>query len=284
MEEDEKKRKKKNRKKFEKKGIKRLVEPLGMRIPRSGGGKKPSHVLRHNFNFKPEPEPKPRQEKISWNKAEPWTEPSLKSQPKVVKQEVDIEKMLKQLEKHFDEVLLEKLLKAEEEEFKKLEAELGIKTELEDADKELGLEPLNENSDEPVDGEADKNIENQKAGELKNLENSKTETESSDEVGAVEEASDVDVTRDDYLELEADSLRSWLADDEMAVESNAAQDIEQLPDVESVETPALEDYGAVEIEPELMEPVEVMPEIEPVPELAPEIEAKRVQDAEVGNG
>jgi hypothetical protein len=274
MEEDEKKRKKKNRKKFEKKGIKRLVEPLGMRIPRRGDGKKPSHVLRHNFNFKPEPKPKPRQEKISWNKAEPWTEPSLKSQPKVIKQEIDIEKMLKQLEKHFDEVLLEKLLKAEEEEFKKLEAEYGIKTELEDADKELGLEPLNENSDEPVDGEADKNIENQKAGELKNLENSKTEIESSDEVGAVEEASDVDVTRDDYLELEADSLRSWLADDEMAVESNAAQDIEQLPDVESVETPALEDYGAIEIEPELIEPVEVMPENE----------AKRVQDAEIEQG
>jgi hypothetical protein len=247
----------KRKRRFDKKlGRKNSPAIPSKMIPRRAGGsiRRSSYIIRHNFRYAPEPKDKPKKEKLErYSKAEPWTEPSIKNQPKVIKYEVDTEKMIKELEKNFDEKLLNEVLE-------KMDDDSGNKAEIPDE-----LEP----SVEEVDSE-------------KEMEKPEVEVVKDEATEGIEKGAEIDedFLRDMYMGDEAEVLREMEASEDQIEGKALRESAETIEDIAEIEEPhgvEPESIGAIDrLEAEDLSPLEA----EIFPEELESVEAEEKAEVE----
>lgn len=265
MKMDENKRKKSRNYKGKRPSYKKRIINGGM----LGGGsyrpRPPPFAPRRNYEYNTEQKHIPKQEKSHWNgKVEIWTEPQKPRQEKIVKYEVDTDKLLRELAKGNKDALNEIAEKLERE----IQSEPTDKTETlnktDDAEKSTDEPEASEVSEEteqearkqtdesPEQAETDPQNENLKS------EKSENETEAHEDAEAEpqpENANDESQEIPQDIESETESSQQESLLDDPALVYMSPSFWEQLESELSDELEQLEPEEDFEISPEESEPV-----------------------------
>lgn len=159
MEEDEEKKKRKSRKRPKK--SRRLRKPRFGAAEPKGRASRPSsnaRIIPQRYSYPKTPKVKPKTESTHWNgKVDVWTKPILPKKEKVVKYEVDTEKLLEALEKE-NEDAINKLAEQIEQDIENMqppeqeEPESGAEAKVEN-DNDITSAPSTEESEDIAETE-----------------------------------------------------------------------------------------------------------------------------------
>jgi hypothetical protein len=265
MKMDEYKRKKSRNYKGKRPSYKKRIINGGM----LGGGnyrpRPPPFAPRRNYGHNTEQKHIPKQEKSHWNgKVEMWTEPQKPRQEKIVKYEVDTDKLLRELAKGNKDALNEiaeklereiKLEPTEETETPKKadNAEKSTdESEASEVSEETEREARKQTDESPDQGETDPQNENLKS------EKSENETEAHEDAEAEpqpENANDENQEMPQDIESESEQIHQEDPLDDPALVYMSPSFWEQLESELSDEREQLEPEEDFEISPEESEPV-----------------------------
>jgi hypothetical protein len=264
MKMDENKRKKSRNYKGKRPSYKKRIINGGM----LGGGNyrpRPPPAPRRNYGHNTEQKHIPKQEKSHWNgKVEMWTEPQKPRQEKIVKYEVDTDKLLRELANGNKDALneiadkLEREIKSEptgetETPKKTDDAERSSdESEASEVSKETERETRKQTNDSPEQAETDSQNENLKSERIEN------ETEAHEDAEAEpqpENANDESQEMPQDIESETESSQQESLLDDPALVYMSPSFWEQLESELSDELEQLEPEEDFEISPEESEPV-----------------------------
>ncbi len=199
----------------------RALKPSGLGGPRGGASyrpRPPPTAPRRTYNYRTEQKPAPKEEKSHWNgKVEVWTEPQKPRQEKIIKYEVDTDKLLNDLARENKETLNEIAERLRE-------ANAEPNPEQSDADNLQKLDsPEKTDETEPTDEATETDEEDE-------LETEEAEPESN---GQQEASHEMEIEAEDKLDDPVFTDPAFWA----RLESELSEELEELEPEEDIELP-----------------------------------------------
>lgn len=263
MKMDEYKRKKSRNHKGKRSSYKKRIINGGMLGGRNYRPKPPSFAPRRDSRYNNEQKHISKQEKSHWNgKVEMWTEPQKPRQEKIVKYEVDTDKLLRELAKGNKDALneiaekLEREVKSEPTEETEIPKKTDVaerstdETKTSEVSEETEQEPREQTNENPDQAETDLQNENLKSEKPEN------ETETQEDIEAEPQSENVnDENQETPEESESEQIHQEDTLDDPALVYMNPSFWEQLESELSDELEQLEPEEDFEISPEEDEPI-----------------------------